>query len=325
MIRSNQTLLKISVDLDPKNEQGGTAIAGAMRINTTITDLNLGAPGAPWPMDAATRAEVDNTLRINKFLRGVDSDANVSSAAPMTATATRFPPAAPAVAAAAAASQHAPILTKETAASVLSSPPAVPTASSTPADATAPQSLQSQPVSHSSSTGGATSFGEGADSPGSMLDLLRRKLDAFQGTESSSMRASAAPAAFSAPYTAASAAGAPAQPAPAPMPTSVQNPPASAPAPHPSLAAAVGSAGSTAMAEPNETNESVLTPSPATTGIMVSADELQQLHERVRAPHRLLREFTRKACICLLACCPILHRSREHSMQPWQGVHASSH
>ena len=88
MIRSNQTVLKLSVDLDPQNEQGGTAIAEAMRINTTITDLTLGAPGAPWPMDAATRAEVDNTLRINKFLRGVDSDANASSAASMATVST---------------------------------------------------------------------------------------------------------------------------------------------------------------------------------------------------------------------------------------------
>ena len=311
MIRSNQTLLKLSVDLDPKNEQGGIAIAGAMRINTTITDLNLGAPGAPWPMDASTRAEVDNTLRINKFLRGVDSDANASSAASMAATATRFPPAAPAVAAAAAAaSQNAPIFAKETAASVLSSVPAVPTPSSTPAGPTAPQSLQSQPVSHSSSTGGATSFGEGADSPGSMLELLRRKLDAFQGTESSSMRASA-PAELSVPSSAASAAGALAQLAPAPVPT--QNPPASAPAPQPSLAEAVGFVGSTAMAEASVTNDSVLTPSPATTGIMVSADELQQLHERVRASHRLLRVFTKASCICLgrlVACCPTLRHSR---------------
>ena len=207
MIRSNQTVLKLSVDLDPQNEQGGTAIAEAMRINTTITDLTLGAPGAPWPMDAATRAEVDNTLRINKFLRGVDSDANASSTAPMAATSTPFPPAAPAVAAAAAASQSAQLTVKETAASVLSSPPAAPTPAATPAESAfsappASQPLQSQPLSQSSGTGVAGDAS--VDSPGSMLELLRKKLDAFQGIESGAMLTgtSATPAEAAAPSTA---------------------------------------------------------------------------------------------------------------------------
>ncbi len=306
MIRSNQTLLKLSIELDPKNEQGGNAIAGAMRINTTITDLNLGAPGAPWPMDAATRAEVDNTLRINKFLRGVDSDANASSAAPMAATATPFPPAAQAVAAATAALQSAPPPAGEIGASVLSSPPAVPTPSDAPGastDTTASQLLQRQPLTQSSDTGLANSTG-GADSPGSMLELLRKKLDAFQGQgiESNGMLA---PAESSVPPTAAPAIGQPAEiaTATAAVPAAAAT---SAPAPQPSLAAAVDTAESTMP--PSEPNESVLTPSPATTGIMISSDELQQLHGRVRAPPRKT-SGRKKTNAWPLGCVPPLSRA----------------
>lgn len=267
MIRSNQTLLKLSLDLDLKNESGGTAIAEAMRINTTITDLSLGNQGDPWPMDAAMRAEVDNTLRINKFLRGVDSDGKASGAAP---TATQFPLAASAVAAASQPAQT-PVIGPP-AASTLA--PAL--ADSAVADAPTSQALHSQPLPQPSSAGVVASNGTVADSPGSMLELLRKKLDAFQGTESGAVLDSVAP--VSAPPTAAPPAGSTAAFAPA-------SAPAPAPAPQPTLTAAARSAESTVLPPVHETNESVLTPSPTTTGMMVSADELQQLHERVRASH----------------------------------------
>ena len=209
MIRSNQTLITLNFELDSTNEPGGTAIAEAMRINTTITDLNLGdAPGAVWPMDAAMRAEVDNTLRINKFLRGVDSDG--APGAPMAATRTQFPPANPAVAAAAAAVAMSPAAVatpaKEpvAAAPVTASPPAVPT----PAAAQAPiehpaaaagtlppltlPSQQPQPAALSAAGVGAVAAA--VDSPGSMLELLRQKLDAFQGSENGAGLAAAAAA-----------------------------------------------------------------------------------------------------------------------------------
>ena len=255
MIRSNQTLIILNFDLQSTNEAGGTAIAEAMRINTTITDLNCGAQGAAWPMDAAMRAEVDNTLRINKFLRGVDSDGADGG---LSATATRFPPAAPAVAASAVATPA-----KESATPAAASPPAFPTPAPTSAlaaPAPAPAlMIPSQSAAAAAASGGG---GGGADSPGSMLELLRQKLDAFQVGE-----AAVAPA--------------PAHSAPAPALV-----PASVPAPllAPTLAAAAtGSALAAGAAA--EANESVLTPSPTTTGMMVSAEELQQLHERVRLMH----------------------------------------
>jgi hypothetical protein len=79
-MRGNQVLTELHLELEPGNFDGGNAIAAAMRTNTTIVDLTCcgGGQGGEWPMEPSIRAEVDNTLRINKFLRNVDQDGNAT-------------------------------------------------------------------------------------------------------------------------------------------------------------------------------------------------------------------------------------------------------
>jgi hypothetical protein len=134
------------------------------------------------------------------------------------------------------------------------SPPAAPTPAQAPAtDVPAPARTPAFPRQ---SAAAVTSSRGGADSPGSMLELLRQKLDAFQVGE---------------------AAAAPAHSAPAPIPEPV--PTLAAVASATSAAVSARSAGVTADAK-----ESVLTPSLTTTEMMVSAEELKHLHDRVSLP-----------------------------------------
>jgi hypothetical protein len=224
--------VQLDLELEPANSHGAQAVAEAMRTNTTVTELDLGAGS---PLNAAALAEIDNTLRINKFLANTESEPK----APPGGSESDRPPAQPdqpaqgfldsylppqqtwgapedlsfsdAEAAAwrppALALAPAEILAPDLGSYSRQAPAPAPAPALAPPPAPAPAPALPPPpppapdavsdgLLEKNESGGTT----GQHSPKAMLELLRRKLDAFQeGGRADATPPASAPAVWGSP------------------------------------------------------------------------------------------------------------------------------
>ena len=74
-LKVNRSVRQLLIELDAENREGASAIANALRSNTTITELSLGDN----TVDEGVLAAVNGTIRVNKFITTIGSSSSAVS------------------------------------------------------------------------------------------------------------------------------------------------------------------------------------------------------------------------------------------------------